>query len=101
MATKSNPEHKKPAPRHKEKITPMRPVFDRNEVGEEKLIDGLEDHSSARFTEDVESDEDTLFNDEEARNSIRISPRDDDRVPDLESLREELKETNTGRKGRH
>ena len=61
---------------------------------DDRLVDGIEDQSSTRFTDDVATDEDMLFDDSEAEASIRVSRVDDDRVADLEVLRRELEERN-------
>ena len=62
--------------------------------GEDRLIDGIEDQTSTRFTDDVSSDEDMLFDDDEMDASIRRTREDEDRVADLEALRKELEERN-------
>ena len=62
---------------------------------EDRLLDNIEDQTSTRFTDDVSSDEDMLFNDEEMDASIRRTREDEIRVADLEALRKELEERNS------
>jgi|GEM_PF-3656076 hypothetical protein len=62
--------------------------------GEDRLIDNIEDQASTRYTDDVSSDEEMLFDDDEMTASIRRTREDEDRVADLEVLRKELEDRN-------